>query len=178
MRLAPVPLFFARDPVKAIRYCGDSSRTTHGATEAVDACRYFGGLILGALQVAGKEELLSVLYAPVAGLWEQAPLAAGIREVAAGSFKTKKPPMIQGTGYVVRSLEAALWAFYTTEDFREGLLAVVNLGDDADTTGAVYGQLAGAFYGVDGIPGEWREVIHQKQEILAMVGQLMEAAGG
>ena len=90
----------------------------------------------------------------------------------------KKPPMIKGNGYVVRSLEAALWAFYTTDDFRQGLLAAVNLGDDADTTGAVYGQLAGAFYGVEGIPGEWREVIRQKQEILAMAGERMEAAGG
>ena len=178
MRLAPVPLFFAKDPVVAIRHCADSSRTTHGASEAVDACRYFGGLILGALQGAGKAELLSAQYSPVAGLWEQAPLAAGIHEVAAGSFKMKKPPMIKGNGYVVRSLEAALWAFYTTDDFRQGLLAAVNLGDDADTTGAVYGQLAGAFYGVEGIPGEWREVIRQKQEILAMAGELMEAAGG
>ena len=176
MRLAPVPMFFAKDPVRAIQGCADSSRTTHGAVEAVDACRYFGGLILGALQGVAKEELLSELFSPVAGLWEQVPLTAGIREVAVGSFKNKKPPMIQGSGYVVRSLEAALWAFYATENYREGLLAAVNLGDDADTTGAVYGQLAGAFYGVDGIPGEWREVIHEKQEILNMARQLAEAA--
>jgi ADP-ribosyl-[dinitrogen reductase] hydrolase len=77
--------------------------------------------------------------------------------VARGSFKSKQPPVIKGTGYVVNALEAALWAFYRSESFREGGLLAVNLGDDADTTGAIYGQLAGAYYGVEQIPSEWRE---------------------
>ena len=173
MRLAPIPLFFANNPVKAIKYCAESSRTTHGADEAVDACRYFGGLILGAVNGASKEDLLAPQHTPVAGLWEEAPLTPAIWRVAAGSFKIKNPPEIKGTGYVVQSLEAALWAFYTTDNFRDGLLKAVNLGDDADTTGAVYGQLAGAFYGVDGIPAEWREVIQDKDEILKMADELL-----
>ena len=57
---------------------------------------------------------------------------------------------------MIHTLEAALWAFHTTDTFRDGALKVVNLGEDADTTGAVYGQIAGAFYGEDGIPAEWR----------------------
>lgn len=65
------------------------------------------------------------------------------------------PPDIRGTGYVVESLEAALWAFHNSESFREGALLAVNLGDDADTTGAIYGQLAGAYYGAQDIPAEW-----------------------
>ena len=75
-----------------------------------------------------------------------------IAEVASGSFKVKNPPEIRGTGYVVRSLEAALWAFARSSSFEEGCLLAVNLGDDADTTGAVYGQIAGAYYGESGIP--------------------------
>ena len=76
--------------------------------------------------------------------------------MARGSFRRRDPPDIRGTGYVVDTLEAALWAFDHSSSFREGALLAVNLGDDADTTGAVFGQLAGAFYGEREIPAEWR----------------------
>jgi len=97
---------------------------------------------------------------------------AEIGEIAQGSFKRRQPPDIKGSGYVVRSLEAALWAFAQTEDFRSGALLAVNLGDDADTTGAVYGQLAGAYYGVAGIPAGWREQIAEREMILSLAGEL------
>jgi ADP-ribosylglycohydrolase len=77
-----------------------------------------------------------------------------IAEIAAGSFKQKNPPHVVGSGYVVRSLVAALWAFQNSSSFREGALLAVNLGNDADTTGAIYGQLAGAFHGESEIPAE------------------------
>ena len=73
------------------------------------------------------------------------------------SNKRRQPPDIRGSGFVVHSLEAALWAFWSTDDFRDGCLAAVNLGEDADTTGAVFGQLAGAVYGEEGIPSGWRD---------------------
>jgi len=82
-----------------------------------------------------------------------------IAEVAGGSFRRRQPPEIKGSGYCVRTLEAALGALSSTASFREGALRVVNLGDDADTTGAVYGQLAGAIYGYEAIPLEWRTKI-------------------
>jgi len=156
MRLAPVPLFFASRPEEAIERCTDSSRTTHGAATAIDACRYFGALIVGAVNGASKEELLAERYTPVPDYWQAHPLVGEIDEIAAGSFKRREPPEIRGEGYVVKSLEAALWAFYKGISFKEGCLLAVNLGKDADTTGAVYGQLAGAFYGESGIPLEWR----------------------
>ncbi len=172
MRLAPVPLFFARDPVDAINKSADSSRTTHGATEAVDACRYLGALIVGAVTGASKEELLASMYTPITGYWKQHPLTQSIAKIAAGSFKNRQPPLIRGTGYVVNSLEAALWAFYTTNDFRSGCLAAVNLGDDADTTGAVYGQLAGAFYGAIAIPENWRNQLAMRETIEMLADRL------
>jgi ADP-ribosylglycohydrolase len=156
MRLAPVPLFFARDPEAAIARSADSSRTTHGATEAVDACRYLGGLIVGALQGRSKEDLLTPLFTPVPDLWSREPLTRRIFTVAAGSFLKRDPPFIRGSGYVVSSLEAALWAFAKSTSFEHGALLAVNLGDDADTTGAVYGQIAGTYYGVENIPLRWR----------------------
>lgn len=159
MRLAPIPLFFARHPDEAIARAADGSRTTHGAPAAVDACRYFAGLIVGVLQGVSKEELLSPRYTPIPGHWDAHPLHPEIDAIARGSFKHKDPPEIVGSGYVVRTLEAALWAFYRTTTFRDGCLRVVNLGDDADTTAAVYGQLAGVFYGESGIPASWRNTL-------------------
>jgi ADP-ribosyl-[dinitrogen reductase] hydrolase len=176
MRLAPIPMFYAMQPIEAIEKSGDSSRTTHGAETAVDACRYFGGLLVGALNGAEKDGLLSSLYTPVAGYWESHPLHPAISEIAGGSFKKKLPPAIRGTGYVVHSLEAALWAFYHGRSFDEGCLMAVNLGEDADTTGAVYGQLAGAHYGFNAIPENWREKLALKDRILDFTERLYHLA--
>jgi ADP-ribosyl-[dinitrogen reductase] hydrolase len=173
MRLAPVPLFFADDPEAAIAHARDSSRTTHAAQEAIDACRHMAGLIIGALQDRSKKELLAPLFTPVPGLWDREPLAPKVRDVAAGSFLVREPPEIRGTGYVVASLEAALWAFAKSTSFEHGALLAVNLGDDADTTGAVYGQIAGAFYGVDAIPERWRIKLAYLQRLEGFAGRLL-----
>ena len=174
MRLAPVPLFYALRPTEAIARAAESSKTTHGAQAAVDGCRYLAGLIVGALQGVPKEEILSPFWSPVPGLWEQEPLMEEIADVAAGSFRHREPPEIQGTGYVVRSLEAALWAFWKSGSFKEGCLLAVNLCDDADTTGAVYGQLAGAYYGEQGIPEAWRSKLAHQELIRSYADRLFE----
>jgi ADP-ribosylglycohydrolase len=176
MRLAPVPLMFTKNPEQAIERSGESSRTTHGAPACVDACRYFGGLIVGALRSTAKADLLSDGYCPVPGYWKKHPLVPEVAAVAAGSFKKKNPPEIRGTGYVVDSLEAALWALHRTENFRDGLLIVVNLGDDADTTGAIYGQLAAAFYGEKEIPQRWRSKVAHRKLIESMADGLYRCA--
>ena len=173
MRLAPVPMFYAHDPARAIEQSGLSSRTTHGAATCIDACRYFGSLIVGALQGVDKTTLLTHPQ-PLPGYWETNPLAtAEINEITSGSFKERQPPEIQGSGYVVKSLEAALWAFYHSSNFREGCLLAANLGDDADTTAAVYGQLAGAYYGVNDIPQDWREKVALRSTIESLAYQLV-----
>ena len=180
MRLAPVPMFYARQPQIAIEKSADSSRTTHANQKSVDACRYYCAVLLGALYGQPKETLLS----PIAQ-WQfleqnskamLSHLAPGIAEVANGSFKRKQPPDIQGTGYVVHGMEAALWAFYHSTSFREGVLMAANLGDDADTTAAIYGQLAGAYYGERGIPEEWRSRLAMVDRIIGYADKLWESA--
>jgi ADP-ribosyl-[dinitrogen reductase] hydrolase len=173
MRLAPIPLCFRADPPTAIEKAALSSRTTHGAREAIDACRYHAGLILGALAGYPKEALLAPLFCPASELWAKSPLTAKIAAVAAGSFKQKAPPALRGTGYVVDCLEAALWAFHRSASFKEGALLAVNLGDDADTTGAVYGQLAGAYYGEQGIPAEWLARLAHRELIAGFADKLL-----
>jgi ADP-ribosylglycohydrolase len=172
MRLAPVPLFFARNFEDAIAFSAASSRTTHGAETAVDACRYLGALLVGAVNGASRDQLLSPYYSQIPNYWEENPLVDEIDAIAAGSFKHRQPPNIKGSGYVVECLEAALWAFYRSQSFEEGCLLAVNLGDDADTTGAVYGQLAGAFYGEQGIPQSWRDRLAYRDLIASFAEQL------
>lgn len=174
MRLAPVPLFYAMNPERAIDMCRQSSQTTHGALTCLDACRYFGALIVGALDGASKEDLLATGFAPVPNVWERDSLRVEIEEIAQGSFKHKEPPEIIGSGYVVKSLEAALWAFNKSSTFEEGCLLAVNLGDDADTTGAIFGQMAGAYYGVDGIPKGWRDSVAHSDMILNFADELLQ----
>ena len=176
MRLAPVPMFFAHTPVEAITYCGESSRTTHGVRTAVDACRYFGGLLVGSFIGASKDELLSERFSPIEGCWQQFPLVEEIDNIALGSYKRKMPPEIRGSGYVVHTLEAALWAFYQSESFEQGCLMAVNLGEDADTTGAVFGQLGGAYHGEQNIPARWRNKLVLKKLIRAYADQLVDIA--
>ena len=176
MRLAPVPMYLAGDAAEAIAMAADSSRTTHQAQEAVDACRYFAGLLIGALRGVNKETLLSPSYCPVEGQWDRDPLAEKIARVADGSFKDRKPPDIRGTGYVVDALEAALWAFHRSDGFSEGALLAVNLGDDADTTGAIYGQIAGAHYGAETIPAAWRDKLTMVSEITKLADNLHDHA--
>jgi ADP-ribosyl-[dinitrogen reductase] hydrolase len=176
MRLAPVPLFFATDPLEAIERSGDSSRTTHAAPAAVDACRYLGALLVGAVAGVPKGELLEPNWSPIRRYWEERSLLPEVAEVAAGSFVRREPPAIRGSGYVVRSLDAALWALYRTDSFRAGALAAVNLGEDADTTGAVYGQLGGALYGADAIPAEWRAKLALRETIERLADGLRESA--
>jgi ADP-ribosylglycohydrolase len=118
----------------------------------------------------------SLTLEPACVRWVTEPLAPAIAEVAAGSFKRREPPEIYGTGYVVRSLEAALWAFHRSTSFRDGALRAVNLGEDADTTGAIYGQLAGAFYGKRGIPAEWCFTLAKRDLIKALAERLLELA--
>jgi ADP-ribosylglycohydrolase len=131
---------------------------------------------VGTVNGASREQLLSSHYTPIPDYWEDNPLIDEIDEIAAESFKHRQPPEIRGTGYVVESLEAALWAFYHSKSFEEGCLLAVNLGDDADTTGAVYGQLAGAFYGAQGIPPSWRAKLAYRDLIEFFAEQLFSLA--
>jgi ADP-ribosylglycohydrolase len=165
MRLAPAPLAFAHDPLKAIDLAGESSRTTHATAECVEACRYFAGLLLAAVSGMSKAQILNNNYEPAMAYFLRTPLTGAVGMIAGGSFAVKEPPQIRGSGYVIHTLEAALWAFHGTDNFRDGALKVVNLGEDADTTGAVYGQIAGAYYGVEGIPAEWREKLAMRELI-------------
>jgi ADP-ribosyl-[dinitrogen reductase] hydrolase len=154
MRLAPVPIFYHGDSEKAVLNAVDSARTTHSSPQALQTTAYFAGLIWGALNGVSKDELLEPFYTPMAGFYF-VDLHPDVAIVIAGDYKNKSADDLSPTGYAPQSLEVALWAFYHTQSFSEGLLMAVNMGGDADTIGAIYGQLAGAYYGVEAIPERW-----------------------
>ncbi len=162
MRLAPVPMYYVEDLERVAYYAAESSRTTHGAREAVDACRLFGVMIALALRGADKESVLRAGESQAEVLGDLAPAIAAI---ARGEYREKNVSEIKGSGYVVQSLEAALWAFWHTPDYRSAILEATNLGNDADTTAAICGQIAGAAYGVGAIPRSWLEKLAKRQFI-------------
>ncbi len=176
MRLAPIPIFYYNEPEKLMQYSENSSKTTHAAPQCIDACKYMSGIIAGAIKGISKEELLGDSFSLIPNYWKDNPLDSSIQEIAKGSFKIKQPPQIKGSGYVVQTLEAALWAFYHTNDFESGALNVVNLGDDADTTGAVYGQIAGAYYGMKCIPEKWLKKVYRASDIEIIAERLYKIA--
>jgi ADP-ribosyl-[dinitrogen reductase] hydrolase len=168
MRLAPVPLYFHPDRERAIQFAGESSRTTHGTPECIDACRLMASVLCNALD--GKSKA-AVLQTGMTGLSDK------IQAIADGAYADKSEERIRGTGYVVESLEAALWCFLKTDNFRDAILRATNLGDDADTTAAVCGQIAGAFYGESGIPPAWLERLSLLDQIRDFADRLLAAGG-
>lgn len=176
MRIAPDILFHFFSACEIDEIVAVSSRITHGATEAVDACRYFGALMHGVMAGKTKEELLEGIYYPEPNFWDNRPLCAAILNVANGSFKAKARSKIKSSGYVVDTLEAALWAFYATNAFKDGALLAVNLGGDADTIGAVYGQIAGAYYMEPCIPIGWLKKLYEVERFYQLADELLEFA--
>lgn len=164
MRLAPVPMFYFPDIDAAERFAAESSRTTHAAAECLDACRLLARIIVRAL-LGNSERILL-------GDAETFRGADAVAALARGAYRDKEAAAIRGSGYVVESLEAALWCFGRTDSFEQAVLMAANLGDDADTTAAVCGQIAGAHYGRAGIPARWLSHLAMQSEITAMADRL------
>lgn len=164
MRLAPVAMAYAHDERAAQEQAVLSSRTTHAAAECLDACRLFAVALSRALRGADKAQVLDLAALPLG--------SPGIAEIAQGRWRSKNREQIRSSCYVVHSLEAALWCFERHESFEAAVLEAANLGDDADTTAAIVGQIAGAFWGRSGIPVHWLERLHQQADIRALAQSL------
>jgi ADP-ribosyl-[dinitrogen reductase] hydrolase len=165
MRLAPVPVRFAFVPDRLDEIARRQSRTTHGAVEAVEACAAYAGLIATAIRGEGREAVLS----PRRGDWPERVAAAMRMEPLSWNRE-----QVRGSGYVIHSLEAALWAVGTATSFSEAVLRAANLGEDADTTAAIAGQLAGALWGASGIPEAWLGKLAWRDRITELADRLHE----
>lgn len=180
MRLAPVPIryseMFPENAVELGRLAMDSSVPTHGTSQAMSACRYLGVVLAAFMHGLDRFTVLDPGWETLNRLRAVEPFDPAIEEVIQGSYRDRQPPEIEGSREVVRTLEAALWAFAQAGDFSEAVLCAVNLGDDADTTGAICGQLAGAYWGESEIPRTWRERLARRELIeSALTGLCGEA---
>jgi ADP-ribosylglycohydrolase len=181
MRLAPVPLAFVSlfpgQLPELMQKAAESSLPTHASPQCQSACMYMTLVMCGLLVGQDRNEVLAPHWPPLQQLLSKYSLAPEIVTIAQGSFRQRNPPEIQGSGYVVRSLEAALWAFHRAADFQEAVLLAVNLGDDADTTGAVCGQFAGAYWGESGIPPVWLTQLARREMIENALSALLLKGG-
>ncbi|RBP14046.1 ADP-ribosyl-[dinitrogen reductase] hydrolase [Roseiarcus fermentans] len=167
MRLAPVALAAAGDPRKAAALARAQSEVTHAAPECLDAAEALALVLAAGIAGEGKGALDAAAGAAFS--------AAKVRAIAAGSWRGKRRATIRSSGYVIDTLEAALWAVSESDTFEAAVLLAVNLGDDADTVGAVAGQIAGAVWGLDAIPERWRRQIAWRKRLLATAEALWDA---
>jgi ADP-ribosyl-[dinitrogen reductase] hydrolase len=166
MRLAPIPMFFS-DLEECIKFAGESSRTTHGSAECIDSCKLFASLLSHAYASTEKTEIFTRnTYKPATDK------VSGISEAR---FLDNSYSQLTGSGYVIESLESALWCFMNSNSFEECVLMAANIGNDADTTAAIAGQIAGAFYGIENIPSHWVDKLAMKDEILEIASKLSNA---
>ena len=168
MRLSPVAIRWWRDPARAVEAARLQSRTTHGAPQAVEACALFAELLVEAIGGAPKETVLRTRD------WRG---DAAIAEVAAGSWRAKERGAISSSGYVLHTLEAALWCVGRSGSIEEALILAANLAGDADTVAAVTGQLAGALWGMSGAPAAWLGKLAWRDRIESLAVRLYDAAG-
>lgn len=167
MRLAPVAIRYWGDQPTRAEIAARQSMTTHGAEEAVQACVAFSDLLSDAIGGAPFERV----FEPRSGSWPHA-----VSKVMSMAGLRRPRQDVRSTGYVIHSLDAALWSVADADDFREAVLTAANLGGDADTTAAIAGQLAGAIWGISGIPEPWLERLAWCDDIVAAAGRLFEAS--
>jgi len=174
VRVAPAVLSALSRPADAIQRAVDAARVTCQAPGVLQAARLLARMLFTALQGAPKQK---VLTPPEIGAADTTRLAAPLQALAEGAYRRKSAARVRPQESVFSVLEAALWAFERTTNFRDGALLAVNLGGRADVVGAVYGQLAGAHYGLAGIPGHWRLGIAQLLRIEQFADKLTRLSG-
>jgi ADP-ribosylglycohydrolase len=173
VRAAIAAAWAAGDPERAIALAAEVARPTHQAPQTLDACRYYAGLLVGALRGAPREALVAPNYSPVPGLWERRPLRPEVAAVAGGAWRRTSPI---GSGRAVDALGLVLWSLERAGTWRDAVLSAVALGDDAPTSGALVGALAGALYGVTAIPPHWRTGVAQADRLASTAERLAAAA--
>ncbi len=165
VRLAPLAIFKAKNAEEAAQWAVKQSRTTHAAQICLDACKLFISQLVDALSGADKADAMRQRVMA---------LSPAVLFISAGEWKTKTRDEIKSNGYVVHTLEAALWSVWQTDNFRDAVLTAANLGGAANSVAAVAGQLAGALYGAAAIPRDWLAKLAWRDKIEQLAKSLFE----
>lgn len=158
MRLAPVPMVYDGSYETLIGVAELSSKLTHSSSEASECAITMAQIIVNCYNSDDKDFILSNVNSGIMDL------------VARGKEDLKLNP----TGYCMHTLEVAIRGFYKYNNFIDGLMYVISLGEDTDTVGAVYGQIAGAYYGLSGIPDYYKENVFWYDDIIELGNKLVD----
>lgn len=176
MRFAPISMWLGTKP-DVNDYAALSSKVTHGSQDCIETCRIMNYILQLFWQIRPNETAKKMIISEMDEVLQD-ELANSIPRFQSMDFLDKPIEKIHGTGYAVDALEAALWCFFNTDTFEDAVLTAVNLGDDADTTGAIVGQIAGAYYGVECIPEKWINKLYWKDIIEEMSVKLFDLSQG
>ena len=171
MRLAPVVIagFESRDPREVVETARLSARETHFSIEAEAATEVFAALLVGALLGWSPQQLMDVSWASTGAAFDE--MAA---RVISPDPQVRASWEAETSGYIVNGLRLAVHGLLDFPSFKDAILAIANMGGDSDTNAAIYGQLGGAFYGIEAIPASWRERVHLGEEIDQLARDLVD----
>jgi ADP-ribosyl-[dinitrogen reductase] hydrolase len=164
MRLAPAFIKHHKDIEKAVSVAVLQSETTHGTYECLYASEMLTRLLYRALQAPSKYYVYDVMT-------RNSNYNEFVENILEAIYKPRD--QIKSSGYVVHTLQAAIWSFHNTDNFKDAILLATNLGDDSDTVAAVTGQIAGMYYGLDNIPTDWVNKLYQKDMFIELGNKLI-----
>lgn len=165
IRLAPVSIFDRNSLRQSWRHADTAAVVTHNALEAGIGCQFLSVQLYYALNGQNKDATL----APKILL-----LSPRNMIINAGEYKQKTRDQIRSSGYVIDTLEAALFGVLHSSDFEEAILLAANFADDAYSVAATAGLLAGTLYGLSGIPARWRKRVARSEHIVERADWLFE----
>lgn len=168
MRLAPIPIYYRNDPGAAREYAALSSKVTHDSPACLDAAEVMALVIVRLLAGADKRDALTTDFGELR--------TEEVRAITEGSFVNKTRDDIRTSGYVVHTLEAAMWALWHATSFEDGMMTLAAMGEDVDTVCAVYGAMAGACYGYGNIPRRWIESLQRRDLVEDIANRLWGAS--
>ncbi len=154
MRMSPIPIFCIiqnKTVEDCMEMCVKSSETTHSSIICRDSSKLFGCILYNLIKGVDKDSLINIWRQQI----DKKKLCKELHSIYSGDFLNKSRNDIKSTGYVIDTLEAALYSFFKFDNYHDTILFCVNLGDDSDTVGCVTGQIAGAYYGIRHIPRKW-----------------------
>lgn len=178
MRILPATLFFAHEPDYTMiqRIC-EVSKLTHGHPRSQLACCLYSLFVKELLTGRSPQKAYDIMRMKSQTVFEDPKVAKQLshfKRIISGELPYLSESEIKSGGYVVESLEAALWSFLTTSSFKDAVLTAVNLGWDTDTVGAITGSIAGVYYGFSDIPAHWLTTLLSYEKILGLTNQFAE----
>ncbi len=179
MRILPATLFFSHesDYTMIQRIC-EVSKITHGHARSQLACSLYSLFVKELLKGSSPQQAYDTMRLKSQTVFFIDPKIgkqlSHFKRIISGELPDLPESEIKSGGYVVESLEAALWSFLNTSSFEEAVLTAVNLGWDTDTVGAITGSMAGVYYGLSNIPDHWLRKLLDYEKILSLTNQFAE----